>query len=67
MGVQITGVIPEEYMDSNRIGDVIAWLKRFPIPGRDKAELLQAWRTAVGAKVSSSQFAAVQNSGIEVT
>lgn len=64
MTVSPTGIIPEEYMDSHRIGDVMAYLIKLPIPGRDKVELLYGWARAVGAKVSSSQRAAVENSGV---
>lgn len=60
-----TDIIPEELFEPSKIGGVIDFLKAFPIPGRDKVDLLTSWARAVGAKVNSSQYAAVDNSGTD--
>jgi len=61
----VTGIIPEEFMSSDRVGDVIAYLKRAPLDAEAKTHLLMAWSRQVGAKISASQRAAVAASGID--
>jgi hypothetical protein len=58
-----TGIIPEEFFDPSRIGDVMAFLMPIPIPGREKVDLLTAWAHAVGTNISSSRYAQMYNSG----
>ena len=60
-----TDIIPEELFDPTRIGDVMQFLIDFPIPGRDKVDLLISWGHAVGTKLSSSRIAVVYNSGTD--
>lgn len=62
----VTGIIPEEFMDPSHLGDVIAYLKRAPLHSDDKLSYLLVWARQVGAKVSASQRAAVQATGIEL-
>lgn len=60
-----TDIIPEDLFEPEKIGDVMQFLIDFPIPGRDKVDLLIAWGHAVGTKLSSSRIAAVYNSGTD--
>ena len=62
-----TEVIPNQFFDPGRIGDVMAFLGKLPIAGRGKVEILQAWSRAVGAKVSAAQYNTVEASGIDNT
>jgi len=61
----VTGIIPEEFMDPGKIGDVMAYLKAAPLPAVDKVKLLTVWAHNVGAKVSSSQRATVRATGTD--
>lgn len=60
----VTGIIPEELMDPSHLGDVIRYLKSAPLDGDEKVTLLLVWARQVGAKVSASQRAAVNASGV---
>lgn len=60
-----TGIIPEEFFEPDRIGDVMGFLQGFPVPGREKVDLLTSWARAVGAKVNSAQYAVVYHSGTD--
>lgn len=61
----VTGIIPEELMEPAKLGKVIAYLKAAPLPGDDKVTYLMVWARQVGAKISASQRAAVNASGIQ--
>jgi hypothetical protein len=60
-----TGVIPEEYFQPGRVGDVMKFLQAMPIDGDKKELYLVGWARWVGVKVNISQRAAVRNSGID--
>lgn len=62
-----TDIIPEEFFDPTKKGDVLKWLMDFPIGGREKVDLLVSWAHAVGATINSSQYQQVYNSGVEGT
>lgn len=61
----VTGIIPEEFMDPSHLSEVITYLKLAPVSSDDKLTFLLVWARQVGAKVSASQRAAVQATGIE--
>ena len=61
----VTGLIPEEFMEPARIGDVIAFLKAAPLESEVKVKALVVWSRQVGAKLSASQRAAVAASGTD--
>ncbi len=60
-----TGIIPEELMFPARLGEVLDFLKRAPIKGRLKVELLMGWARTVGVKITGSQYNAVRFSGTD--
>lgn len=60
-----TGIIPEEYFYPRRLGDVMEYLKKLPMPGDEKEKLFVGWARWVGVKINGSQRAAVRNSGID--
>lgn len=60
-----TGVIPEEFMYPNKLGDVMTFIKAMQIPGEDKEKLLYGWARWVGVKINGSQRAAVRNTGTD--
>ena len=60
-----TDLIPEDLFEPDKIGDVITFLKGFPLAGREKVDILTSWARAVGAKVSGSQYGVVYNSGTD--
>jgi 3-deoxy-D-arabino-heptulosonate 7-phosphate (DAHP) synthase len=61
----VTDIIPEEFMEPGKIGDVITFLKAAPMESNEKVRALISWAHAVGAKTSSSQRAAVAASGTD--
>ncbi len=60
-----TGILPEELMRPGKLGEVIEYLKAFPVPGDEKVELFIGWARAVGVTVNAAQRRAVRESGTD--
>jgi len=65
MAKSATDIIPEQFMDAQFSGQVIAFLKALPVPSEEKLNVLLAWAKATGVSLSSSQRAAVSASGTD--
>lgn len=63
----VTDFFPEELLEPGKLGGVLEFLKAAPLPSEDKVQALMAWAKQVGAKVGSSQRAAVAATGTDVT
>lgn len=61
----VTDIIPEEFMDPSRVGEVITFLKSAPLQSNEKVRTLIVWSHQVGAKLSASQRAAVAATGTD--
>jgi hypothetical protein len=61
----LIGIISEELMFPARLADVLEFIKRAPIKGQRKVELLMGWARTVGVKISASQYNAVRFSGTD--
>ena len=61
-----TGIIPEELMYPQRLGDVMTLLKSKVATGDWKREVLQGWARTVGVKISQAQYRAVYQTGWDV-
>jgi len=60
-----TGILPEELMRPGALAGVMAWLRRLPVEGDLKVDVLIGWAKAVGVKVNAAQRRAVRESGID--
>ncbi len=60
-----TGILPEELMRPGKLGQVMDYLKAFPVPGDEKLDLFIGWARAVGVKVNAAQRRAVLESGTD--
>lgn len=60
-----TGIIPEEFMYPQRLGDVMRRLIELPGASHEKLDVLMGWAKEVGVKLSASQKDAVRESGYD--
>ncbi len=52
-------------MFPRRLADVLDFIKRAPLKGRFKVELLMGWARTVGVKITASQYNTVRFSGTD--
>jgi hypothetical protein len=60
-----TGIIPEDLMYPEKLGEVMTLLKDMVQTGTWKREVLQGWARVVGSKISQAQYRAVYMSGYD--
>ena len=60
-----TGIIPEELMYPQKLGEVMEFLKAIPGASNEKLDVLRGWAKEVGVKLSASQVNAVRFSGVD--
>lgn len=61
-----TGIVPEELMYPQKLGEVMTLLKSKVGTGDWKREVLQGWARCVGTKISQAQYRAVYQTGWDV-
>ncbi len=61
-----TGIIPELLFFPERKKEVIEFLKKQPLPGTLKRELLLGWAQTVGVRINRRSFREVEMTGIDV-
>lgn len=61
-----TGIVPEELMYPQKLGEVMTLLKAKTATGDWKREVLQGWARLVGVKISQAQYRAVYHTGWDV-
>lgn len=65
MSLSPTEILPEEYLYPNRLGDVLATIRKLYVDGDTKVDLLQGWARMVGVTLNASQYQSVRVTGTD--
>ncbi len=59
------GIVPAELLRAEKKREVIEWLRRAPLPAKQKAALLRGFGVMVGVPINAAEFREVEASGVD--